>query len=121
MNSKETINLIEKLIELTQKNVIKWDISNYYPLLSDMEKSDTIFSTEYLGQLIRIYKFFYRHYKDEDEFYWLEEYKLEIFDNQNNTLFNFPSVPNTKDLLNAVMYQKSNVEDFYKKLMSENL
>ncbi|MGE4444885.1 MAG: hypothetical protein AB7E37_07960 [Candidatus Altimarinota bacterium] len=118
MNSKETINLIEKLIELTQKNVIKWEISNMYPMLSDMEKFDTIFSTDYLGQKIRVYKFFYRHYRDEDEFYWLEEYKLEIFDEQNNTLFNFPIVPNIKDLLNAVMYQNSNVEDFYKNLMS---
>lgn len=118
MNTKETINLIEKLIELTQKNVIKWKISNMYPMLSDMEKFDTIFSTDYLEQKFRVDKVFYRHYRDEDEFYWLEEYKLEIFDEQNNTLFNFPIVPNTKDLLNAVMYQNSNVEDFYKNLMS---
>lgn len=117
MNEKETVNLIEKLIELTQKNIIKWKISDKYPILSDMEKFDTIFSADYLGQKLRVYKFFYRHYRDEDEFYWLEEYKLEIFDQQNNTLFNFLTLPNIKDLLNAVMYQKSNVEDFYKKLM----
>lgn len=117
MNAKETINLIEKLIELTQKNIIKWEISDKCPMLSDMEKYDTIFMTEYLGQKLRVYKFLYRHYRDEDEFYWLEEYKLEIFDEKNNTLFNFPTVPNTKDLLNAVMYQKSDVKDFYKKIM----
>ncbi len=117
MNIKETISLIEKLIELTQNNTVVWNISNDYPVLSDMEKYDTIFSTEYLGQKLRVYKSFYRHYKDEDEFYWLENYKLEMYNEQNHTLFNFPSVPNTKDLLNAAMYQKSNVEDFYKKLM----
>ena len=60
MNTKEVVALIEKLIELTQKNIISWSVSNIQPTLSDMEKVDTVFSVEYLGQNLRLYKYFYR-------------------------------------------------------------
>ncbi|MCT7445517.1 hypothetical protein [Aliarcobacter cryaerophilus] len=117
MNTRDVVILVEKLIELTQKNIISWQISKNTPSLSSMEQFDTIYSTFYLNQNIRVYKYFYRYYKDEDEFYWLEDYRLETFDNFNNTLYVFPKTQNVVDLLNAVMYQNSNIEDFYKNLM----
>ena len=33
MNTKEVVALIEKLIELTQKNIISWSVSNIQPTL----------------------------------------------------------------------------------------
>ena len=49
MNTKEVVALVEKLIELTQKNTIQWAVSDMHPSLSDMERVDTVFSAEYLG------------------------------------------------------------------------
>ena len=119
MNTKEVVALIEKLIELTQKNIISWSVSNIQPTLSDMEKVDTVFSVEYLGQNLRLYKYFYRFYRDEDEFYWLEDYRLETYDMYNNTLYVFPKTQNVKDLMDAVMHQNSKIEEFYKSVMKE--
>ena len=119
MNTKEVVALVEKLIELTQKNIISWSVSNIQPTLSDMEKVDTVFSVEYLGQNLRLYKYFYRFYRDEEEFYWLEDYRLETYDMYNNTLYVFPKTQNVKDLMDAVMYQSSRIEEFYKSVMKE--
>lgn len=119
MNTKEVVALIEKLIELTQKNIISWSVSNIQPTLSDMERVDTVFSAEYLGQNLRVYKCFYRHYRDEDEFYWLEDYRLETYDMNNHTLYVFPKTQNVKDLMGAVMYQSSKIEEFYKNIMGQ--
>ena len=119
MNTKEVVALIEKLIELTQKNIISWSVSNIQPTLSDMEKVDTVFSVEYLGQNLRLYKYFYRFYRDEEEFYWLEDYRLETYDMYNNTLYVFPKTQNVKDLMGAVMYQSSKIEEFYKNIMGQ--
>lgn len=119
MNTKEVVALIEKLIELTQKNIISWSVSNIQPTLSDMEKVDTVFSVEYLGQNLRLYKYFYRFYRDEEEFYWLEDYRLETYDMYNNTLYVFPKTQNVKDLMDAVMYQSSRIEEFYKNIMGQ--
>lgn len=119
MNTKEVVALVEKLIELTQKNVINWSVSDRYPSVSDMEKIDTVFSTECLGQNLRVYKYYYRHYKDEDEFYWLEDFKLETYDTNNYTLYVFPKTQNIKDLMDAVMYQSSKIEEFYKSVMGQ--
>ena len=119
MNTKEVVALIEKLIELTQKNIISWSVSNIQPILSDMEKVDTVFSVEYLGQNLRLYKYFYRFYRDEEEFYWLEDYRLETYDMYNNTLYVFPKTQNVKDLMGAVMYQSSRIEEFYKNIMGQ--
>ncbi len=119
MNTKEVVALIEKLIELTQKNIISWSVSNIHPTLSDMERVDTVFSAEYLGQNLRVYKYFYRYYRDEDEFFWLEDYKLETYDMYNNTLYVFQKTQNIKDLMNTVMYQNSKIEEFYKNIMGQ--
>ena len=119
MNTKEVVALVEKLIELTQKNIISWSVSNIQPTLSDMEKVDTVFSVEYLGQNLRLYKYFYRFYRDEEEFYWLEDYRLETYDMYNNTLYVFPKTQNVKDLMGAVMYQSSRIEEFYKNIMGQ--
>lgn len=94
-----------------------YGIFDDYPVLSDMEKYDTIFSTEYLGQNSEYINHFIDIIRMKMNFIGWKNYKLEMYNEQNHTLFNFPSVPNTKDLLNAAMHQKSNVEDFYKKLM----
>lgn len=118
MTTRDTVTLIEKLIELTQKKVIIWDISNFYPTLSSMERFDTVFSAKHLNMNLRVYKYFYRLYIDEDEYHTLEAFRLETFDENNNTLFRFPETNNLKDLLDTVMYQKSNIEDFYKQLLN---
>jgi uncharacterized protein YdiU (UPF0061 family) len=117
MTTRDTVILIERLIELTQNKIISWNISDFYPSLSSMENHDTIFSAEHLNQKLRVYKYFYRHYIDEDTYHLLEGFRLETFDQFNNTLFRFPETNNIKNLLDAVMYQKSNIEDFYAKLM----
>lgn len=119
MNTKEVVALIEKLIELTQKNTISWTVSDMLPSLSDMERVDTVFSAEYFGQNLRLYKYFYRFYRDEEEFYWLEDYRLETYDMYNNTLYVFPRTQNVKDLMGAVMYQSSKIEEFYKNIMGQ--
>ncbi len=119
MNTKEVVALIEKLIELTQKNIISWSVSDMYPSLSDMERVDTVYSAVYLGQNLRLYKYFYRFYRDEEEFYWLEDYRLETHDMNNHTLYVFPKTQNVKDLMDAVMYQNSKIEEFYKNIMGQ--
>lgn len=117
MDKKQAMAMVEKLIELTQKNVIKWHISDITPSHSGMESISTVYATLYLNQNLRIYKYYYRFYKDEDEYYWIDDYRMELYDDNNNTIYEIPKTGNIKDLLNTVMYYSSGAGDFYNSVM----
>lgn len=117
MTLQETIKIVEKLIELTQHNQLTWRASSIQISLPSYEKVDTCFSVEHLNKNIRIYKYFYQVWTEEDSFYWAESIRLEFYN--NNTLeleFRFPETSNMLELLNTIMYKTSNVEEFYDNL-----
>ena len=117
MTVNETLKIIEKLIELTQHKKLIW--SNYYGKISlpSNEKIDSAYVTQYLDQNIRVYKYFYQYWTDEETCHWLEDVRFEFYSRvTGGTSYAFPTAPNTKELLETIMYQNSGVENFYNQI-----
>jgi len=126
------IDVIAKLIKLTQEEKIKWSSSAPPENLSGEKDRyvETTFLAEYKGKKLRLYQ---RHLKVEEpppfvfvavssgiKFpYWTSRIMLEIVDSSGRPLWEFPQVGPLNDLLTSVKYQVSGVKDFIDKLLSE--
>lgn len=118
MTTKETIQLVEKLIEMTQNDILVWSTSNGDNFGNTEKLYDLIYDVNYLNQNIRIYKYKFKVYSDELTFHWLEDISLELVNNEGFTTFNFPKVSNIEVLLNTVMYKTSNVNNFFNSIVN---
>lgn len=120
MTINETIDIVEKLIELTQHNKITWTIyNNNNLLLPSSEKVDISYTTNYLNKNIRVYKYYYQFWTDEETYHWIEDLRLEFYDTiTGNVLFRFPKTSNFEELLSTIMYQNSGVKDFYNEMFN---
>ena len=118
-SQRETVEIIDKLIELTQHNSLSWQA---YEPSADMTNGDLrtelTYVTTYLNRKIRIYKQSYKYFMDETSFSWSDRVVFEMIDDNDNSLWEFPQTSNTWDLLNAVQYSNSKVGDFYKDMFS---
>ncbi|MEY3881845.1 MAG: hypothetical protein RIQ94_2641 [Pseudomonadota bacterium] len=119
-SKKETIEIIEKLIELTQHNQIIWQ-SQPAPryMCSPDSRIDLVYETEYLGRYIRLYQKQFKYYIDENQYTWDENMIFEIVDDQGNTIWEFPRTPNAYELLKAVQFQNPQVSNFYNDLFKK--
>ncbi len=117
MTQTETIKIIEKLIELTQHKNVIWLNYNGNMTLASHEKCESAYSTEYLNKSIRVYKYSYQYWTDEDTYHWIDDTRFEFYDKTyGTTLYIFPKVTNTDELLTTIMYQNSGVDSFYSQM-----
>jgi hypothetical protein len=117
------IKAVTKLIQLTQEGAIRWTLSKENRKITQGTENvvDLAYITVYEGQRLRLYELKYRDYFDEFQFTWGSQATLELIDDQGNAEWTFP--PNNRaisDLLEAVQYQTSGVDEFIDRLLSKS-
>ncbi len=112
-SSKEYIQLIDKLTELTQSEELVWD-RKFCPekLESTENQIDVVYEVEFKDKNLRLYEEKYKHYTDESDFYWSERLILEFIDGFGGHVWQFPNLRNTGDLFNAVKFKEAGVDSF---------
>ena len=117
---RETVEIVDKLIELTQHNQLIWESSEPpYNLTGPDVRIDLVYTTDYLDRCIRIYQKGYKSYIDDVQFFWDSRIIFEFIDSSGNSLWQFPQTSNTYDLLNSIQYQSSKVGDFYTQILGK--
>lgn len=114
MSDKNLLKTITKLNRDTKEGTVLWDSDRRAP--SSLSGGDNLlgnmYSTRVLGKNIRLYKYEYKDYYEEESFHWSTRFRLELVDHWGATTFIFPEDTSIYDLYNSVMYQTSNVKDF---------
>jgi len=127
------IEFITKLIELTQKSVIKWSSSDPSKIKDKNAAWNIIgsFIADYKSKKMRVYS--YRHkvkidprfralnfsFEQDDEWEVVVESRLELIDVHENVLWRFSNLNPTGDLFKAVQKQVSGVDNFIDNVLSE--
>mgnify|MGYP006091468157 CR=1 FL=1 len=115
------IKTVLKLNRLTKENELIWETSRFDPnSISGTERMvGNAFVTTANDKQIRLYKFEYRHYTDEDEFFWAPDFRLEFIDSRGNGSWQFPDDRTITDLYETVTYKTSGAEEFVDGFLDE--
>jgi hypothetical protein len=113
-NPRQTAEIIDKLIELTQHNQIKWHSQDpVVPMIGPDSRVDMVYVTNHIGRNIRVYHQHFRYYLDEEKYIWDEQIIVEFIDDYGALLGRLPKTPNAYDLLRAIQFQNPQINSFY--------
>jgi hypothetical protein len=76
------------------------------------------YMTQVLDKIVRIFKYKYKYFTDEDEFTWVEGHKLQFTDYKGNPEWEFPYSNAVHDLYEAVSFQTTEVKEFLDKWLN---
>ena len=125
------IEVVGELIKLTLKNQLVWKVGE--PLRSIGKESDerieSVFYTTYQGKKLRLYKRIYKAYRHRDEVtyapiyepFLVSEVVLEIVDDNGLTLWRFPTLDITLDLLSSVQYRVSGAQELLEHVLKRKM
>jgi hypothetical protein len=136
------VEAIAKLIKLTQDKKIVWSAGNTNYLVNKMPSNiyESVYITNYKGKRLRIYKKYYTVSKLAESFlsqfsdsdisgYLGSESKskprtvsqvvLEIIDDKDYTVWEFPNLSITDNLLSSVIFQTCGVNELLNDLINE--
>ncbi|WP_045459882.1 hypothetical protein [Vibrio hyugaensis] len=113
-SKREAIQIIDKLVELTQHGRIEW-VEEQPPayLIASDSKVDLVYVTTYLNRHIRTYKRDFKYWIDDVQFTWDKEVVIEFVDENGRRMGRFPHTPNTPELLRAIQYQNPQLQTFF--------
>jgi hypothetical protein len=117
---RESIEIVDKLIELTHHGVIEWE--KYSPpsyLVGPDSNVDLVYAVNYLNRTIQIYRRDFKYYLDEIQYTWDYEIVIEFVSNNGERLGRFPNTPNASELLAAIQYQNPEIKNFYKDIFGQ--
>jgi hypothetical protein len=111
--SKET-KAILKLTKDTIDNKVEWSIGSKRGIVlgSEEEIIDNLYVTEYHGRSLRLYHYRDKHYTDYLEYVWQDGYRLEVVDDNDNSLWIFPMDQAIYGLYDTVREKTSDIKDF---------
>lgn len=110
--SKET-KVILKLTKDTINNEVDWSIgSKNFVLGGEEEIIDNVYETEYFGKNLRLYHYRDKYYHDYLEYVWQDGYRLEVVDDNRNSLWIFPSDQAIYGLYDTVREKTSSIKDY---------
>ncbi|WP_201525951.1 hypothetical protein [Psychrobacter frigidicola] len=118
VSNREYIQLVDRLTEMTQNGVMRWN--RYEPPTNMVDTENNInfvYTTIYNRKNIRIYEEDYKYYTDESEYYWSKRVVIEFIDESLNSVWQFPKITNSWNLLDAVRYEDAGVADFMKSIL----
>lgn len=113
------VDAITSLIQQTQDGTISWRACSPSDDLTKGSEDvvDTVYVAEKDGRLVRLYKYRYKHFTDEDVWYWDEDVALELSDEDKSSWWRFPEHRALWDLLEAVKFKVVGVDQFIDKLL----
>jgi len=112
---------IFKLNKETKEDKIVWRISTFTKpaLLGSEEILDAIYYTDVLENKIRLFRLKVKHYLEEDYYEWVEDFRLEIVDENGNSLYKFPEDTAISDLYDTVQFKTSKISDLFNGFLSD--
>lgn len=89
MKDRTAINMAVRLIEETTRNNLQWQISDVPRSLKEGSGSihPLFVESHFKGNRIALYEERYRHFTDEDTFFWSTRVCLAILDDQDRVLW----------------------------------
>ncbi|WP_415881725.1 hypothetical protein [Neptuniibacter sp. QD34_54] len=113
-STRQTAEIIDKLIELTQHNQISWGSQDpVAPMVGPDSRVDMVYVANYIGRNIRIYQQHFKYYLDDEKYCWDEQMVVEFIDEYGSLLGKLPKTPNAYELLRAVQFQNPQINSFY--------
>ncbi|WP_299010973.1 hypothetical protein [uncultured Shewanella sp.] len=113
-STRQTIEIIDKLIELTQHNKMVWASKDPVPpMIGPDHRVDMVYVANHIGRNIRVYKQHYKYYLDEEKYIWEDQINIEFVDDYGSLLGELPKTPNSSELLNAIQFQNPQINSFY--------
>jgi hypothetical protein len=125
------IDVVGRLIKFTQEGTLIWQAEERFPSIggdSD-ERIESVFTTTYQGKKLRLYKRTYKAYRDRHQItgvplyysFLTSEVVLEIVDDNGMTLWTFPKLDITHDLLSSVQYRVAGVKKWVDEILKTEL
>jgi|GEM_PF-6465259 len=113
-STRQTAEIIDKLIELTQHNQMSWESRDpVAPMVGPDSRVDMVYVANYIGRNIRIYQQHFKYYLDEERYVWDEQMIVEFIDDYDALLGKLPKTPNAYELLKAIQFQNPQINSFY--------
>lgn len=113
-STRQTAEIIDKLIELTQHNQISWESHEpVAPMVGPDSRVDLVYVANYIGRNIRVYQQHFKYYQDEERYFWDEQMVIEFIDDYGALLGKLPKTPNAYDLIKAIQFQNPQINSFY--------
>ncbi len=116
------LRFILKLIKDTKKGEINWE-STSNSSLSNLPSTEKPVSKVYTSVIskktLRIYEFQVKSYTDEDEWDWIQRVRLEIIDENSDTIYEYNYDYSLYKLFKAVREMNSGVDDFMKDFLEK--
>ena len=121
LSSNREERFVSKLVQDTKKGELGWeDQPNSTLILPSSERViSKVYTTEIEEKNLRIYEIQVKHFRDEDDWDWVERVRLELFDADGATLFEFSYDYALYKLFNAVRKLNSGVNDLMKGFLNE--
>lgn len=121
INSNREERFVLKLIQDTKKKEIEWtdEPNNKLVLPSNERAISKVYKTKIGDKNFRIYEYQTKYYKDEDDWDWVERIRLEIFDTDGASLFDFEYDYSFYKLFNAVRKANTDIDNFMKGFLNE--
>lgn len=111
---KQTVEIIDKFIELTQHNEIKWESEDpVAPMIGPDSRVDIVYVANHIGRNIRVYLQHFKYYLDEEKYVWDEQIIIEFTDDYGNSMGILPKTPNAYELLKSIQFQNPQINSFY--------
>lgn len=116
-STRQTAEIIDKLIELTQHDKIRWGSQDpVAPMIGPDSRVDMVYLANHLGRNIRVYHQHYKYYLDEERYTWDEQMVVEFVDEYGALLGRLPRTPNAWELLKTIQFQNPQIKSFYDEL-----
>lgn len=116
-STRQTVEIIDKLIELTQHNQILWEsAAPASSMIGPDSRVDLVYTVNHIGRNIRVYRQHFKFYFDEEKYTWDDQVKVEFIDNYGSLLAELPKTPNSYDLLKSIQFQNPQINSFYNDL-----
>ena len=117
----KTEKFLQRLIAATKTGKIRWQPEDppNIPRTGTEEYVGVVYTTTLSDSLFRLSEVRYRYYTDEDHFVWTETVALEVVDWQGRVFWRFPQSGQILDLLEAVQYAASDIEQVMDKVLDE--
>ena len=117
---RETVEIIDKLIELTQHQNIQWHEQEPYTYMRSQDsRIDVLYVCNYINRNLRVYKKDFKYYLDDVQYTWDYEIVVEFVNDIGASAGSFPKTPNALDLYKAIQFQNPQIKNFYNDLFSQ--
>ena len=117
----KTDRFLDRLIQDTRSGKIVWHRASPpdLPRSGSEEYAGAIYLTTIKSQTFRLCPLRYRNYTDEVSFVWIDTVVLELIDNHDLVVWQFPESPQIPQLLETVQYASSGIEQIIDDVLAE--